>query len=119
MSVGDQADGVTPLQPDLEEFPEATARNPWTGDVTIDRSRAWFSLAPAPGMICLIAGPEGTTLLQQQDAPGDRGALMMTPAAGEEQQGAEEEEEAGLTNLPITQNTSQDRNQDHGGMSTL
>lgn len=122
MSVGHQAEGVTLHHPDLEEFPGATARSLLTGEVIVDQDRAWIAHAHVPEMICLTAGPEETTLLQQQDAPGDLGALMMRSAAEEGHQGVEEEggEEDGLTNLPciqsMSQDKSQDKNQDHGGM---
>lgn len=122
MSVGHQAEGVTLHPLDLEEFPGATVRSLWTGEVTADQDRAWIAHAHVPGMICLTAGPEETTLLQHQDDPGDLGALMMMSGAEGEHQEVEEEEEeeegeeAFLTNLPCIQNTSQDRNQDQGGM---
>ncbi len=87
------------------------------GGVATGHEEAWTAPDPVPGMTCLTAGPEETTLPLHHDAREEGpGARMMRAAAGEEEEGGEEVE-AGLTNLPATPSTNQDRNQEHGGMN--
>lgn len=77
----------------------------------------WTALAPGPGMTCLTAGPEETTLPRRLGAQEVPGAQMMRTAAGEVVEEGEEEAEAGVTNLPATPSMNRDRNRDHEGMN--
>lgn len=103
---------------DPEVFPEATVRSHWMDRVAAGGEEAWIAPVLAPGMTCLTAGPEETTLHQHHDTREEvPGALMMRAAAAGEVEQGEEEVEAGLINLQATPSTNPDRNQEQRRMS--
>lgn len=115
MSEGARAD-VTHHLPDLEVFPVATVRSHWMGGVAAGHEKAWTALDPVPGMTCLTAGPEEITLPQHHDTRGEGPGAQMREAEEGRWEVRGEEVEAGPINLPATQSTSRDRNQEHEEM---